>query len=168
MYKAWRGGGQNRKMKLICQTSNGHLLCGSLGNEHVVWELERKWQVKSGQPSAVVSRTAWSPTARVQSQSHHLLALWPYGGGGLVAKSCPTLASDPMDCSPPGSSVHGIFQGRILEWIAISFSGGSSQPKVRTQSSMLQVDSLLSEPPGNQNLYRNPNIWYVLIKCYQS
>ena len=38
-----------------------------------------------------------------------------------VAQSCPTLC-DPMDCSPPGSSVHGIFQARILEWVAISFS----------------------------------------------
>ena len=40
------------------------------------------------------------------------------GGGGLVIKSCPTLLT-PMDYSPPGSSVHGIFQARILEWVAI-------------------------------------------------
>ena len=40
-----------------------------------------------------------------------------------VAQSCPTLR-DPMDCSLPGSSVHGIFQARILEWDAIAFSGG--------------------------------------------
>ena len=39
-----------------------------------------------------------------------------------VAQSCPTL-SDPMDFSPPGSSVHGIFQARVLEWGAITFSG---------------------------------------------
>jgi len=38
-----------------------------------------------------------------------------------VAQSCPTL-SDPMDCSLPGSSVHGIFQARILEWVSIAFS----------------------------------------------
>ena len=38
-----------------------------------------------------------------------------------VAESCPTL-SDPMDCGPPGSSVHGIFQARVLEWGAIAFS----------------------------------------------
>ena len=38
-----------------------------------------------------------------------------------VAQSCPTL-SGPMDCSPPGSSVHGIFQARVLEWGAIAFS----------------------------------------------
>ena len=43
----------------------------------------------------------------------------------LVAQSCPTLCNS-MDCSLPGSSVHGIFQARILEWVAISFSRGSS------------------------------------------
>ena len=42
-----------------------------------------------------------------------------------VTQSCPTLY-DPMDCSPPGSSVHGISQARILKWVAISFSRGSS------------------------------------------
>ena len=45
-----------------------------------------------------------------------------------VAQLCLTLC-DPMDCNPPGSSVHGIFQARVLEWIAISFSRGSSQPR---------------------------------------
>ena len=42
----------------------------------------------------------------------------------LVAQSCPTLC-DPMDCDPPGSSVHGILQARILEWLAVPFSRGS-------------------------------------------
>ena len=46
----------------------------------------------------------------------------------LVAQLCPTLC-DHMDCSPPGSFVHEIFQARILEWVAISFSKGSSQPR---------------------------------------
>ena len=45
-----------------------------------------------------------------------------------VAQSCPTLC-DPKNCSPPGSSVHGIVQARILEWIAIPFSRGSSSPR---------------------------------------
>ena len=48
-----------------------------------------------------------------------------------VAQSCPTLC-DTMDCSLPGSSVHGIFQARILEWVAISFSRRLSQPRDRT------------------------------------
>ena len=49
----------------------------------------------------------------------------------LVSQLCLTLC-DPMDHSPPGSSVHGILQARILEWVAISFSGTSSQPRDRT------------------------------------
>ena len=60
-----------------------------------------------------------------------------------VAQSCPTLCN-PMDYSPPGSSVHGILQARILEWVAISFSRGSSEPRSPT----LQVDALPSEPQG--------------------
>ena len=57
----------------------------------------------------------------------------------LVAQSCPTLF-DPMDYSLSGSSVHGISQARILEWVTIPFSRGSWSPA-------LQVDSLPSEPP---------------------
>ena len=52
----------------------------------------------------------------------------------LVTQSCLTLC-DPMDCSLPGSSVLGIFQARILEWVAIPFSRGSSQPRNQTQVS---------------------------------
>ena len=57
-------------------------------------------------------------------------------GEGEVVQSCPTLC-DPMDCSLPGSSVHGILQARILEWVTISFSRGSSQPRDRTQVSRI-------------------------------
>ena len=45
-----------------------------------------------------------------------------------VTQLCLTLC-DPMDCSLPGSSIYGIFQARILEWVSISFSSGSSQPR---------------------------------------
>ena len=68
----------------------------------------------------------------------------------LLAKSCPTLC-DLMDCGPAGSSVHEISQARILEWVAISFPRGSSQPTDQTRISCkfpeLQADSLpLSQP----------------------
>ena len=53
-----------------------------------------------------------------------------------VAQSCPTLCN-PVDGSQPGSSVHGILQARILEWVAISFSKGSSRPRDRTQVSCI-------------------------------
>ena len=54
-------------------------------------------------------------------------------------QSCPTLC-DPMDCSPPGSSVHGILQASILEWIAILYSRGSPEPGIEI-SLALHVDS---------------------------
>ena len=62
-----------------------------------------------------------------------------------VAQSRLTLC-DPMDCSPPGSPVHGILQARILEWVAMPSSGGSSQPRHQTQVSCVACDSLPSEP----------------------
>ena len=55
-----------------------------------------------------------------------------------VTQSCPTL-SDPMDCSPPGSSIHGIFQARVLEWGAVAFSD-SLKPSI--QSCILSVSPL--------------------------
>ena len=53
-----------------------------------------------------------------------------------VAQACPTLC-DPMDCSSPGFSIHGIFQARVLEWVAISFPRGSSQPRDQTRVSRI-------------------------------
>ena len=69
-----------------------------------------------------------------------------------VSQSCLTLC-DPMDCSLPDSSVHGIFQARILEWVAISSPRASSWPRDQTWifkpgSPVLHADSLLSELPG--------------------
>ena len=52
---------------------------------------------------------------------HFLLQCMKVKSESEVAQSCLTL-SDPMDCRPPGSSVHGIFQARVLEWVAIAFS----------------------------------------------
>ena len=65
-----------------------------------------------------------------------------------VAQSCPTLC-DPMDCSLPGSSLHGILQARVLEWVAISFSRGSSWPRDWTQVSRI---------PG-----RRFNLWAISL-----
>ena len=64
----------------------------------------------------------------------------------LIAQSCPTLGY-PVECSPPGSSVHGILQAWILKCVANPFSRGSSLPRDWTKSLTLQADSLPSEPP---------------------
>ena len=65
----------------------------------------------------------------------------------LVAQSYLTLF-DPMDCSRPGSSVHGILQARILEWVAMTLPRGLAHPGIKLMSPTLQADFLLSEPPG--------------------
>ena len=65
----------------------------------------------------------------------------------LGAQSCPTL-HNPTDCSPPGSSVRGILQARILEWVAIPFSRGFSQPRDRIHVSYTAGRFFTPEPPG--------------------
>ena len=70
----------------------------------------------------------------------------------LVVQSCLTLR-DPVDCSPRGSSVHGILQARILEWVAIPPPGDLPDPGIEPRSPALQEDSLLTEPPGKLSVY---------------
>ena len=90
-------------------------------------------------------------------------------GEGEVAQLSPTLC-DPMDCSPPGSSIHGIFQARILEWSAISFSRGSSRP---SESQIQKTNLWLTrEREGGINwetgvdIYTPVHIKYITNKNY--
>ena len=62
----------------------------------------------------------------------HWIPEWWWFSHSVMSNSC-----DPMVCSPPGSSVHGILQARILEWVAIPFSRGSSWPRGQTQVSCI-------------------------------
>ena len=65
----------------------------------------------------------------------------------LITQLCPTLC-DPMDCGLPVSSVRGISQARILEWVAIPSPGDLLDPGIESGSSALQADYLPSERPG--------------------
>ena len=76
------------------------------------------WSLQSLQRSRIA--TPWYNSIRHQNQID-ILNIYKVR---LVSQSCPTL-----ECSPPGSSVRGILQARILEWVAIPFSKGSSQPR---------------------------------------
>ena len=80
-----------------------------------------------------------------------------------VAQLCPTLCH-PMDCSLPGSSVHGIFQARIPEWAAISFSKGSSQPRDQTWVSHIVGRHFtiwaIGEPLFSVMLRSISNVWH--------
>ena len=80
----------------------------------------------------------------------------------LVTQSCLTLC-DPMDCIPPGSSVHGILQARILEWVAIPFSGRSSQLRDWTQVSCIASRFFTTEPELGRKEGRALRNW-----CFQT
>ena len=79
-------------------------------------------------------------------------------------QSCPTLC-DPMDCSSPGSSVHGILQVRILGWVAVPFSGGSSQPRDQTWVSCIDRQILYHWATWEARLSRLATIVLPLIAC---
>ena len=77
---------------------------------------------------------------------------------GLVATLCPTLC-DPMDYSPPGSSVLGIFQARVPEWVAISCSRGSSLPRDYSWVFCI-AGEFLTDPPGKPQInHRKDSTW---------
>ena len=90
------------------------------------------------------------------SMIEHLLKL-----RSEVTQLCLTLCN-PMDCSLPGSSVHGIFQARILEWVAMSFSRRSSWPRNRTQVSRIVGRCFTSEPPGKS--LGAPNLFISILE----
>ena len=77
-----------------------------------------------------------------------------------VAQLCPTLC-DLVDCSPPGSSVHGILQARILDWVAFPSPGDLPDPGIKPGSPTLQADSLLSESPGKPHRKWNSFLNYI-------
>ena len=74
---------------------------------------------------------------------------------------------DPLDCSPSGSSVHGISQARVLKWVAISFSRGSSRPRDQTLSPFLADNSLPVSHLGS-SMYLVPGVYSVNRSCRTS
>ena len=88
-----------------------------------------------------------------------------------LLQSCPTLCN-PMDCSLPGPSVHGILQARILEWVAMPSSRGSSQPKdepTSPASPALAGRFFTAEPPGKPKCTLSPNIiWHIKFSVHKN
>ena len=74
----------------------------------------------------LISISLHIPTVRIRDNVEQVPEI--YGMSARSLQQCLTLC-DPMDCSPPASSVHGILQARILEWVAMPISSGSSQPR---------------------------------------
>ena len=74
--------------------------------------------------------------------------------GSEVAQSYLTLF-DPMDCSPPGSSIHGIFQPRVLEWVPFPSTEDLPDPGIKPVYPTQQTDALLSE---SNNIHKRPEV----------
>ena len=73
---------------------------------------------------------------------------------------------DPKDCSPPGSSVHGMLQARTLEWVAMSFSRGSSRPRNRTYVSCLAGGFFTTEPPRKHLKFVDRALLKLIVTIY--
>ena len=72
---------------------------------------------------------------------HFLLQCMKGKSESEAAQSCPTFL-DPMDCSPPGSSIHGIFQARVLEWVAIAFSQGKLYMVLKDKQNLINQETV--------------------------
>ena len=96
-----------------------------------------------------------SPGKNTGVGCHFLLLCMKVESESEVAQSCPTL-SNPMDCGPPGSSIHGIFQARVLEWGAIAFSTLFLQlMNYSLQSAFISLETQIC-------LYSSSNLQYFL------
>ena len=120
-----------------------------------------------------------SPGKNTGVGCHFLLQCMKVKSESEVAQSCPTLLN-PMDCSLPGSSIHGIFQARVLESVAISFSRGSSQPRDQTGVSCIVGRCFTVWATREQMLLKSgsaahcskpntpeTNVTYKILLCFQ-
>ena len=97
-------------------------------------------------------RRPWdSPGKNTGVGCHFLLQCMKVKSESEVAQSCPTLR-DPMDCSLPGSSVHGIFQARVLEWVASAFSEIAHNTQI-TLNVLLWHEAAVKLPTSPYNLF---------------
>ena len=120
-------------------------------------------KIKRYPPPLLLFKWDW-----VHKESMPCCPVW--GTEVLVAQSWPAFC-DSVDCSPPGSSVHGILQSRMLGWIAISSSRGSSQPMDQTQVPCMAGRFFTTEPPGKRSMWGGKDnvIWFwkpISVKVY--
>ena len=109
---------------------------GFVVNKHFLIIIKTKWPQCSVSPQTMMKNfTDVFSTPKVKKERK------------IVIQSCPTLC-DPMGCSPPGSSVHGILQARIWSGLPFPFPGDLPEPGIEPGSHRLQADSLPVEPQG--------------------
>ena len=105
-----------------------------------------------------------SPGKNTGVGCHFLLQCVKVKSESEVAQLCPTL-SDPMDCSPPGSSIHGIFQARVLEWLSLPSPGRGLRGKRRWpgKSGQVKPQTEFPRPGGPKQSRKDPvAVWRML------
>ena len=127
--------------------------------EFIVWTISSKWLLTSLHGDYIslesssslldlpFSSSSTSKSTLMYELCFVILFLPLCSSVYMHAQSCLTLC-DPMDCSPAGSPVHEMFQARILEWVVVSFSRGSSWPRVESVSRALAGRFFTTLPPG--------------------
>ena len=124
--------GHRQRASVFCSCAHPHAeLCGLWSEEH-----GGQGRIQEGHREGNISYRI--PTLRYVQRV------------GSAAQSCPTLCG-PMDCSPPGSSAHRIFQARRLEWVAFPKTGDLPEPGIELCFLHWQVDSLSLAPPGKSS-----------------
>ena len=108
--------------------------CSRLWPEKIqvsIWNIQQQTRTLVASPPVQGLLASSTRETKMAGRIHTWLVTPPESEKAFIAQSCPN-PCDAVDCSPPDSSVHGILQARIQEWVAISSSRGSSQPRVRT------------------------------------
>ena len=139
-------------MSLVCKNQCIQLVVFLLENKHKDSGKVQPWWGRQAQYSSGQQPVSCRDCPLAFSA---LRLSWLFYIARPDAQSCPTLC-DPLDCGSPGSSVHGISQARILEWVASFSSRGSSQPRDRTQISSVSPIAgsfFTSEPSGRPLFY---------------
>ena len=101
----------------------------------ILWKgqiIPLQWEGAKAKRNCNLTRVTWVVISEAEPKSSNPITSHLSGGGLVVSNSY-----DPMNCSLPGSSIPGILQARILEWVAISFSRGSSWPRNQTRVSCI-------------------------------
>ena len=126
-----------------------HLLFNSRVADSFLERLKNQGRKITGNFVLSIPYEKYENSGSSYNEGHQLICL------SEVAQSCLTL--QPRDCSLPGSFIHGVFQARVLEWVAISSSGDLPSPRIEPRSPVLQADTLPSEPPGKSKYALHPD-----------
>ena len=171
LYSPWNSPGQNTGLVALSFSRGSSQPGDWMQVSHIAGGFFTSWATREAQEYLSVassfSRRSSQPRnqTRVSLINGRFFFNWAIREACLVTKLCPTLC-DPMDCSLPGSSVHGVSQERILKWVALSFSRGSSWFRDWTCLSCIGkwTAELTGKPFSPVNLFKKSKFAFIIIK----